>query len=426
LISPDDTELAAGDPELPGLATLLDEGALTAALRKKLPHLAVGEARSTYARYKPGKSCVVAYRLRVDGVDRDVYARAETRESFTRRVASGVLGDPRASAPTVVLAEAAAVVRAAASDRRLPVLAELQDRTARRELLATALPDLAAAWPAVPETVRYWPERRCTARLVADGGPVVALKAYADAAYPRARGAAVAFPRQTSVRLPRLLGRSDCGRLLAFEWLPGRPLAEAIGAPEFDVSTLAPVGAALAGLQAGSAPSLPRTHPESRIGFIAQRLAWIAAVCESQAKLTERLRERLSAALAGPSAAIGPTHGDFSPTQILVDGDQLSIIDLDDAALDDPGIDLASFVAHLERRTVSGELAPQRRNSLAAALIDGYRAAIGRDLDLPRLRCLVAAELVGRAPGAFRRREPRWRAGIAALLDRAQQILDEM
>jgi len=58
---PAEQALIARDPALPGLALLLDDRALSAALTSHLPRHSI--ARVTYLRYKPQTHCLAALRL---------------------------------------------------------------------------------------------------------------------------------------------------------------------------------------------------------------------------------------------------------------------------------------------------------------------------------------------------------------------------
>lgn len=42
-----------------------------------------------------------------------------------------------------------------------------------------------------------------------------------------------------------------------------------------------------------------------------------------------------------------PVHRDFYHDQVLIHGDRLAVLDLDDAAMSEPAVDVANFVAHL-------------------------------------------------------------------------------
>ena len=101
MLSPCDAGLAGRDRSLPGLATLLDAEAFVALVRRAAPASAVRGARIEYVKYKPGVNCLVGYRLDVDGVLRDGYARALRRRMlpssaeppfFHPRLAEGVKG----------------------------------------------------------------------------------------------------------------------------------------------------------------------------------------------------------------------------------------------------------------------------------------------------------------------------------------------
>jgi hypothetical protein len=225
VIAADDAMLAASDPAVPGLATVLDEERLAALLRANLSSVPIGVARRTYARYKPERSCVVAYRLEVAGSELDVYAIAHRREHFARHASnlSGDRGDGTALGRGVALEEASVIVRPFTADRRIATLAELADEARRRKLVYELLPGDPSLWSGKVETLRYWPERRFTCCLTIAGEPRVVVKFYNEALYPPAARAVAAFDCRAP-RIPRLIASSDRHRALVFQWLSGERL----------------------------------------------------------------------------------------------------------------------------------------------------------------------------------------------------------
>ena len=64
MLSSADAELAARDPEVPGLATLLDPEALTDRLHRSLGRADFEVGPVQYVKYQPGKNCLAGYELR--------------------------------------------------------------------------------------------------------------------------------------------------------------------------------------------------------------------------------------------------------------------------------------------------------------------------------------------------------------------------
>src|SRR5438093_10692997 len=76
MLSAADAQFVRRDSALPGLATMLDPEAFAGALAPFMPAIDPGSARIEYVRYKPGKSCIVAYRVGVGGMEGKLYAKA--------------------------------------------------------------------------------------------------------------------------------------------------------------------------------------------------------------------------------------------------------------------------------------------------------------------------------------------------------------
>jgi aminoglycoside phosphotransferase (APT) family kinase protein len=77
-------------------------------------------------------------------------------------------------------------------------------------------------------------------------------------------------------------------------------------------------------------------------------------------------------------------HGDFTPSQLLVDGARLSgLVDLDTVSWSDPALDLGRFLAHVDllATKTSGPASEQYQIEIAGSLLRTYcRAWSGRDV----------------------------------------------
>jgi len=118
-----------------------------------------------------------------------------------------------------------------------------------------------------------------------------------------------------------------------------------------------------------------------------------------------------------------PVHRDAYHDQILVDGGQLAILDLDDAAMSEPAIDVANIVAHLQLLGI-------QRHDQVAALAPAIDAFLDRSLkldpqlDRPLLDLLQAATLL-RLAGIHIGRHDGVRVATL-LLSECARLLDEM
>ena len=175
-------------------------------------------------------------------------------------------------------------------------------------------------------------------------------------------------------------------RLVVLSDVPGRPLREAL--LDGDLATCSRVGAALGACHAawdGVAPAPLRRHTSDRELEILRSRAEAASPPVAQAVADALPR------LAGESTCSTVVHRDIYEEQVLV-GERVGLIDVDDAALGPPELDLGNLVAHAEL------LEWRRGRDLARgkwALLDGY-AETGPALDealLDRCRGLTLLRL---------------------------------
>ena len=424
MLLPAEADIVRRDPALPGLATLLDPGAFAAALRRALPTAPLEAARISYVKYKPGKNCLVSYRLQVG--DETVLAHAKTyrppdrnklRWAREQSAVPGALGPGR-----LVLEDCTSVVSVFPNDSEVTSLPCWTDPEQRRGLLGELLPDQPDLRECGLQVLVYKPERRCVARLDAGGEARLALKVYTELGYQAARGKAAAFASRGPLRLAPWLGSSDRHATLAFEWRPGRLLSESLEDSHTAPGTLAAVGAAVAQLHAQRPQGLPYLTREAEAASLLSEANTLGLLWPPLARRAEDLARRLAARLVQEPPVRRPVHGDFHARQVLFDDGAVTLLDLDRAVCGDPLLDLGTFIAHLEREVVRGNLSPGRTGPLREALLDGYGAATRQALP-ERVALYTAAELLRLAPRFFRYAEPGWPDRAEAALDRAEAAL---
>ena len=423
MLSPADADLARRDPAIPGLATVLDPDAFLAALRQVTPAADLRAAYLTSVRYKPHTYCRLSYRLRVGEAELEAGVRASRLEDF----AEGLKGHETASVsgalgPGQIAMADCVWVSLFPNDLKIEALPRLAGAAERNGLLKELLPDRPKLWRADLRCVRYRPELRYVAELRAAGESRALLKAYNGKGYRRGKRNAQGFQSRGAVRVAQLIGCLDDHRLLAFEWLPGGLLFDLWTAPAFDCKATADTGAALAALHVQDPPGLDCLTRETEVAEMLSLSADIGFLCPRLARRADALARRLAARLADAPVMRQPVHSDFSGKQVLVDGTNVAIIDLDCACRGDPADDLGNFIAQAERFALREVLTPSRVDSLREALLEGYARATNQPPP-QRVGLYTTVGLFRRARSAFRLREPDWPQRTESLLERAEAVL---
>jgi aminoglycoside phosphotransferase (APT) family kinase protein len=419
MLSPPDADLVAREPELPGMSLLLDASALAERLRDLAPELASATPIPVYARYKPGTSCLVAYRV-APGAPPTLYAVAR-RPSDVEKLRKAQRGRRGGGAPEpCTLLDEAIEVRGARDDAELPALARFLDAAGRRQTFEERfahLPDLA---PGGLVPLAYKPERRFVARIDGIDGSAAVLRLYAEYDFVAAAEAAVAFRSRRELRVARCLGQSNRNRALVLEWVDGEPLRHVLAEPGRGVEVLHLVGSALAELHAQAPRALERRSVAPPAPVLSRAVAAVAALQphlgERAARIARRVTEFLVDSLQTPCWL----HGDFYADQLVVTDDGIGVLDLDRARRGDPATDLGEFLGHLERDALDGRLNGARLDSLRDALLAGY--GVGEGALLTRVRVHSAAALLRLADAPFRHRENGWPETMERILTRADEI----
>jgi aminoglycoside phosphotransferase (APT) family kinase protein len=258
-----------------------------------------------------------------------------------------------------------------AADRKLPQLHSLLDPVAARPVLSRTLGRPVGV--SAVQVLRHKPGRRCTLRYQLDDGACVFAKTYANRRAARVHESYRQIAAGSRVAIPVPLGWDEDARLVATAPLPGSPLLDRLRAGDRDLGyEIADVLHALHSSQV----VLERRHSlADELSPLSDRVERLTA-----AEPALRLSAERCLLLAAEGCGHGwpwrwrPVHRDFYEDQLLADGSALAMLDLDDAAMSEPAIDVANLIAHLRLRALRSETTPQRLNRVARAFLRRYRA----------------------------------------------------
>ena len=422
MLSTHDADLVRRDPAIPGLATLLDPEAFCRAI-SATSGVEITEAWPSYIRYKPGMNCLVAYELEINGQRVAAYAKGhradasdQLKKAHEQPGSLGPLGPGR-----VLLADQAIVLSIFPNDSELKTLVRLADSQAWSALLRRIFSSRTDLWDGTVSHIRYKPERRYVTQLLSHGEPQAVLKVYTRTGYEEAKGSARAFKSRGILSVPKLIGHSDRHLVLAFEWMHGRLLSEALSDPALGSDALERVGMALAEVHARRATRLTHLTREAEASGLLSVAAGLGFLCPDLHDHTQTLARDIALLLMREPALNVPIHGDFYAKQVLLDADRVVILDFDSAAAGDPAADLGLFIAHLERGALRRSLPSDRVQPYAGALLNGYSNATHQPPP-DRVRLYTAASLLRLAPHPFRNHHPHWPHQIEATVARAEAI----
>ena len=118
------------------------------------------------------------------------------------------------------------------------------------------------------------------------------------------------------------------------------------------------------------------------------------------------------------------SHGGFTPSQVLIEGDTAAIVDLDTLCWADPALDVGCFLAHLDvtATTLGGADARALVDDLSQTFVDGYsRAAQGPSTEADRIGFFRALALTRIAVNACRQADDQRLDVALSLLDTLDQ-----
>lgn len=262
------------------------------------------------------------------------------------------------------------------ADRRLPALADLVDEGAA--------------------LVAHRPERRGVVRTVTGDYVKVVDPTRVDALAGTLREAAA----WRGVRVPQVRAADPQRGTVTLEALPGATVHRLLA----DAGTSGSALRVLCDRARAAGRAVARLHrvpvPQTAAGHdlgaeIAVTERWVAQAASRCGLRVDRsgllggIRARAAAHRPEPGALL---HRDLHDKQLLVDGEEVGILDLDLTAVGEPALDLANLLVHLELRGHQGLVPLSWVRPLAEALVDGYapgaatRAGLALHASLCRLR----------------------------------------
>jgi hypothetical protein len=311
-------------------------------------------------------------------------------------------------------------------DDRLPTLVDLTDEGRASEMLAAALPPGSAGPVIGIELARLGRTTGCVLRyrLGSDGGrpgrgagrPAVIYAKVGSAAvldnvrrgldglaHRRPPGKRQLPGRGRWLAVPRVVGQSAEHEVMLLTPVPGlRPrLASSV-----DIDAMVGM-AAFAAATIHAAPVLvgPTRSVE---GEAAKAASAVETIRTDAPALADWLAGAIDAATdlsrTAASQPVGLAHGDFTPSQLLVDQARVGVLDFDGVCRAEPAMDLGRFLVYM--RVAAAKAGLPAAPTLAADLLAAYREAGGHDVSQARIEAYAGLSGVLMAVHSWERLKP--------------------
>ena len=429
MLSPDDLQIVERDRDIPGLGTILDTDALLSALQASLPEAGIRGLEPSYVHYKPCTSCLIAGLLQTRDQEIPFYAKAYGEDGPVKLEKTEELREipSRLGPGTLILEDAAIGIYFFPVDHRLKGLRRLADPVTVLSLLKGLLGKSHDFSDATLRPLRYKPERRYVARLESPAGPDMLLKFFEPSRYKAAKRAAQAISETATSATRRRNYFFDRHKAMGLEWLPGRLLSDVVlerdASEQHRAAAVEQTGSALAELHSFAPGALKKQLREEETQRLHAQAATIAHLNPAIGAQAERLALMAESLLLQVPAEMTALHGDFYDHQVLISDSAPVLIDLDEAKLGHPAIDLGLFIAHLERHRLYDRLTAEEVGAYTRALLRGYELVRPAPSE-PVTRLYTGIGLLHLSAEPFRYRESEWRRRMAALLALVETTLD--
>jgi ATP-binding cassette subfamily B protein len=412
------------DSSLPELSILMNPVELSKLVSKYYPAKEFKSGKISYIRYKPGTSCLIAYSLEDRPVP-DFYAKVYQSD------ASGKLGkaeiylseSPKKNPRGVVCDTRNIALYFFPNDPKLKSLPKIFKPENPDSSLPKFFSKKGVSSPEGIESLKYKPERRFVAKISGKSAFCAALKIYSKEGFEAAYFNSRVFSSKDILKIPRLLSAFPRKSILIFEWINGSPLDFDIRLPGGE-KKLQDVGAALAELHSQNPSNLRSILPEEDIERWTEIADSIGHTCPHLLNQAKKVAHQLADQFAAFKYKPCSLHGDFYSDQILIHGNQIAILDLDRSFSGDPAFDLGTFLAHLERKVILGEISSAQRDRYRENFLAGYQKGSNNSDGLTRVDFYTAAGLLRITPENFRTWVSDWQKKTELLLRRSEELLE--
>lgn len=246
-------------------------------------------------------------------------------------------------------------------------------------LISEALPPEKGSWEALTaRLLTYKPTRRLTVKYRLHRSSGRGTTVFGKCFPPGVDGAMVtttlalneAAQRKglETLRLPRLAGRVREWNMLLWKRQSGVSVYDLLGSEQASEAVWLS-GRCLAELQTSSV-AWQRIH--DRFREVGTLRSWVRAVATADLVRGGSLYRTLQQLTDWQPRAgtVVPSHRDFYDKQLLIDGRQGSLLDLETSSRAEPELDIANFLAHLKLRALQGRRLDTE--GLERGFLDGY------------------------------------------------------
>jgi hypothetical protein len=341
------------------------------------------------------------------------------RDALVPLAASWLDGESLWPRPTAAIADLELAVSVFPVNSRLPTVIDATNPRRASEALS---PLLDGAGVRSVELVQFRRTRGCVLRYHSSSAehPVIYGKVGYGAPAEVVREGLDALARSMgSIRIPRVLGHAADIDVTFVAEVPGlRPDFTATSSVDSAVDGAARIAAALhrSGVIASATRSLSDELDKARQALDLIQLHdtdlgfWLAGILDTVEAVAAETPE------ASPVLA----HGDFTPSQLLVAGSELGILDFDKMCQAEPGFDVGRFCAYLRVAL----LKHQHPGGVAVSrFLEGYGAAADRQVSRARADAYEITSLVRMAARSWLQLKPsRLRTVAAVLATRADDL----
>lgn len=403
------------DPQMPFLDMVRSRPMMKEFCRREVlpalwPGAKIAEVAIDSMTYTPGRKCVILYSLAShegSGLRWAVatFAKDDRLQGvYAEHYAAGANGTRGSGARSAKFLPAyRCLVELFPMDWHLSALGQATNPHEVAPLLARALPDAGSApdWQPQVEVIRYRPHESCVLRYRLNGGSTEVIgKLYRD--QPKAERAWRALndlhpqAAPAGVIVPQPLANEHGWNLILMERAPGvsmKRLVKEASVPAEAKGAARLAAAALAAYHGLRFESDDVRSIQSELQKLRQRAARLHLVAPALAGGVDALLDRAEL-LADKLAPAKPSliHGDCKPSQLLIDGGRVAVVDFDRAGLGDPAIDVGNFMAQFHKEALAtGE---EHLRQLSEYFLAEYQSQAPRDGLAARARIFQVVSLL--------------------------------
>ena len=287
----------------------------------------------------------------------------------------------------------------------------------------TWIPEMESRWEGSSTLLAYTPRMRATYLCEVDGKSLIAkTNAFKPPYQVHANYWALWQAGKDRISMPKPVGFSSSPPVTYQEKVEGTRLGALVDRSDLG-ELMSQLAMRLSDLHHLEIPLTSQRQFKQEARNLNRWADALIHLCPEQERRIDTLRLQILKELESRFFAQGPIHADFHHTNVLVEGNQITLIDMDDVTFGDPCQDVGRLISSLRIPSLRTFGSFSSLEDAREQFVDTYLSHANQKIE--NIRLYEAASLLTSAVSSFRFQRPEWKEEVDLLLQESENAFQK-